>query len=85
MITPPTSSRAHGLLPRTSPKPTVNSPAPTTATASSIDPAVSGTLYRIGSPGTLKPSIAMKCMAQIPMAPMATAARQSQRARAVPV
>ena len=85
MITPPPASRAHRSLPLTSSKPTMNRPVPTTATASSIDPTVCGTLYRIGSPGTLKPSIAMKCMAQIPTAPMATAARPSQRARAIPV
>jgi hypothetical protein len=80
MITPPASSLGHPP----SPKPTMNRPMPTTATASSIDPMVIGTLYRIGSPGTEKPSIAMKCMAQIPTAPMDTAARTSQRARAAP-
>ncbi len=62
----------------------MNRPTPTTATASSMDAMVSGTLYLIGSPGTVKPSIAMKCMDQIPTAPMDTAARISQRARAAP-
>ena len=33
----------------------------------------------------VKPSIAMKCMAQMLPAPIATAARISQRARAAPV
>ena len=80
MITPPVTRRGQPPLP----KPTMNSPAPTTATASSMDPMVSSTPYRIGSPGIEKPSIAMKCMDQIPTAPMDTAASVSQRARAAP-
>jgi len=80
MTTPPATSRDHPPLP----KPTMNRPAPTTATASSMDAMVVTTLYLIGSPGMVKPSMAMKCMAQIPTAPMATAARTSQRARARP-
>ncbi|WP_344934114.1 hypothetical protein [Actinoplanes nipponensis] len=43
--------------------------------------AVTGTSYRIGRPTTLKPSIATKCMVQMPVPPMATAARVSHQAR----
>jgi len=82
MITPPISSRRCNSP---VPKPTKNRPAPTTPTASSMDAMVSSTLYRIGSPGIVKPSIAMKCMDQIPTAPMDTEARTSQRARAAPL
>ena len=45
---------------------------------------VSGTLYRIGWPGMVKPSIAMKCIAQMPVAPRETEASSSHRARWAP-
>ncbi len=37
------------------------------------------------SPGIVNPSMAMKCMTQIPVVPIDTAASTSQRARAAPV
>jgi hypothetical protein len=43
--------------------------------------AVSGTSYRICEPTTLNPSIAMKCIVQIAVPPMAQAARTSHQAR----
>ena len=49
-----------------------------------MDKMVTGTLYRMDSPGTANPSMAMKCITQIPVVPMARAARASQRARAAP-
>jgi len=80
-MTPPASS---GLQPP-SPKPTMNRPMPTTAIAINIDPMVIGMLYRICCPGIVKPSMAMKCIVQIPVAPTHTAARHSQRDRSRPV
>jgi len=62
----------------------MNSPAPTTSTAISMLSTVTGTLYLITSPGMVYPSIAMKCMAQMPETPIDTAARVSHRPRAAP-
>ena len=49
-----------------------------------MDAIVTGTLYEICCPGMVNPSIAMKCIAQMPVAPMAVAAMASHRARARP-
>ena len=54
---------------------------PTITTAAARLPNVMGTSYRIVVPGTSNPSMAMKCMSQMAVPPMATAARASQRAR----
>ncbi len=44
-----------------------------------------GTSYRTTVDGTSKPIMAMKCMSQMPVPPIATAASNSQRARLAPV
>jgi hypothetical protein len=49
-----------------------------------MDKMVIGTLYRMAWPGMVNPSMAMKCMTQIPVEPIATAAMASHRARAAP-
>ncbi len=46
---------------------------------------VIGTLYRMILPGIVKPSMAMKCMTQIPVTPIEIAPTRSQRTRAAPV
>jgi hypothetical protein len=70
---------------RDPPKPTVNNPAPTTTTAVSALTKVNGTSYRIVARGMLNPSIAMKCMTQIPVPPIDSAPRTSQEPREAPV
>jgi hypothetical protein len=59
----------------------MNTPAPTVRTASAMLPNVRTGSYRTGLPGTSKPSIAMKCMSQMPAPPIAIAASTSQRVR----
>lgn len=51
---------------------------PTTTTARIAEAAVSGTSYRITEPCTEKPSMAMKCIVQMPVPPIANAAPTSQ-------
>ena len=80
MIAPPTSS---GQV-RARLKPTMNTPIPTTITASSMEKMVTGTLYRMVWPGMVNPSMATKCITQMPVVAMARAATVSQRARAAP-
>ena len=65
-------------------KPTMNRPIATTTTETAKLAMVSGTLYRMVWPEIVKPSIAMKCIAQMPVAPRDTAASTSHRARRVP-
>src|SRR5260370_18260052 len=67
------------------PAPTRNSPIPTTTTATNALNNVSGRLYKIVTPGTVNPSIAMKCITQIPVAPIDTAPSSSQLIRDEPV
>ena len=62
----------------------MNRPMATTTTATSRLARVTGTLYMICCPGMVKPSMAMKCMVQMPVAPMATDASSSQMARVRP-
>ena len=59
----------------------MNRPTPTTTIAMTALAAVSGTSYRICDPTTPNPSIAMKCIVQMPVPPMAHAARMSHQAR----
>src|ERR1700748_224859 len=71
IIVPPSSS---GQLPAR-PNPTMNTPIPTTTTAITMEKMVTGTLYLMGSPETANPSMAMKCITQIPGGPLARGAR----------
>jgi hypothetical protein len=61
-MTPPAT---RGTVPWFRLKPTMNSPIATTATETSMLRIVSGTLYRMVWPGIVKPSMAMKCIAQM--------------------
>ena len=63
----------------------MNRPMATTTTATTRLIRVIGMLYIISCPGIVKPSMATKCMTQMPVAPMATDAISSQAARAAPV
>ena len=59
-------------------------PTLTTTTAITMLKIVTGTLYPMAWPGMVNPSMAMKCMPQIPGTPRDTAASSSQRTRARP-
>ena len=80
MIVPPSSS---GRGP-SAPKPTMSSPTATTMTATSMLRIVTGTLYWIICSSMVNPSIAMKCMTQMPVTPIDTAASSSHLARDAP-
>lgn len=80
MIRPPVS---RGTSP-SPPNPTMSRPTATTTTEISMLRIVTGTLYRMVSPGMLYPSMATKCMVQIPATPMDRAASSSQRTREAP-
>src|SRR4051812_48802132 len=75
---PPSSSRFHANRLRT---PNTSNPQNTADTDSSAERAVRTMSYRTGSPGVEKPSIAMKCMTQMPTPPIDTAASASQVSR----
>ena len=62
----------------------MKSPRPTVITAMKKLPTVVGTSKRSGLPVTVKPTIAMKCMTQMPVPPIAHAARTSSQARRRP-
>lgn len=72
-------------MPPRRPNPAMKSPTPTTTMARTALAAVVGTSYLIRVPATVKPSIAMKCMDQIPVPPMAQAASNSHHDRWPPV
>jgi hypothetical protein len=63
------------------PMPAMKRPTPTTATAMRALAAVSATSYRICCPTTEKPSMAMKCMLQMAVPPIAHAASINHQAR----
>jgi hypothetical protein len=65
--------------------PTISRPMLTTITAMSMEPIVTITLYLMACPGIVKPSIAMKCMTQMPVVPIESPPSSSQRAFARPV
>jgi hypothetical protein len=67
------------------PMPTVYRPRLTITTATPKLAAVTPTSYRTTDSGTSKPSIAMKCMSQMPVPPIATAAIVNQRTLLAPV